>query len=90
VLATLDEIENHNVIAAWLVVGAVMGWGKVIQHGTEGWRTEHARIVGLLDCKFSTAQSKNTQVAAKEYGLEIYERSALEQYVREWGDPFTR
>ena len=87
VLTNLDEVENHVGINDGVVVGAVMGWGKVIQHGTEGWRTQYARILGLLDVKFSKQQDKVTRDVAEQYGLEIYGREALETYVKEWGDP---
>jgi hypothetical protein len=29
------------------VVGVVTGWGRVIHHGSEGWRSEYARIIAL-------------------------------------------
>lgn len=87
VLADLDQVMGHVTMADNIVVGAVMGWGKVVQHGKEGWRAEHAKIIALLDCKYSDPQSKNTQAAAKSYGLEIKERSQLEALIGEWGDP---
>ena len=31
------------------VAGAVIGWGRVVQHGRHGWRAERARPVALLD-----------------------------------------
>lgn len=88
VLANMDELDDHVSINDSLVVGAVVGWGKVIQHGREGWRAQYARILALLDCKFSDAQLKNTREAAKEYKVPVMERDGLERYVREWGDPF--
>lgn len=30
------------------VLGAVIGWGRVVQHGRQGWRAERARPVALL------------------------------------------
>jgi len=62
--------------------------GKVVQHGTEGWRAQYARILTLLDCKFSDAQLEATRGAAKEYNVPVMERDGMERYVREWGDPF--
>lgn len=87
VLTDLDEVDKHVGMNDGVVVGAVMGWGRVIQHGTEGWRTQYARIVGLLDAKFSKQQDKVTREVAQQYDLEVYSRDALETYVREWGDP---
>lgn len=89
VVSDLDAAEHWSGgITDETVVGAVMGWGQVVQHGAEGWRAEYAKIIGLLECKFSRRQDINTQAAAKSYGLEIYSRNALEAYVKEWGDPF--
>ncbi|MBO0703004.1 MAG: hypothetical protein J2P38_08740 [Candidatus Dormibacteraeota bacterium] len=30
------------------IVGAVIGWGRIVQHGGQGWRAEYARPVALL------------------------------------------
>jgi hypothetical protein len=30
------------------VVGAVIGWGRIVQYGGQGWRAGHARPVALL------------------------------------------
>lgn len=87
VLASLKEIENHVTIGKNVVVGAVIGWGRVVQHGTEGWRAEHAKILALLDCKFSERQLENTRTIAAAYGLEIKSRSQIQALVREHGDP---
>lgn len=88
VLASLDEVEKHQTLNDGVVVGAVMGWGKVVQHGREGWRAEFAKIIALLDCKYSKGQLRNTQQAATAYGVEVKTRDALEYTVREFGDPF--
>lgn len=90
VLADLDQVMSHVTMADNIVIGAVMGWGKVVQHGTEGWRTENAKIIALLDCKYSKEQSENTKAAAKSYDLEVKERPQLEALVSEWGDPFEK
>lgn len=88
VLANLDEVEKHAQLNEGTVVGAVMGWGKVVQHGTEGWRAEYAKIIALLDCKYSKGQLRNTRQAAEAYGVEVKMRRPLEAMVSEWGDPF--
>lgn len=87
VLRDVDTVSTHNALGDNLVVGAVMGWGKVVQHGEEGWRAEYVRLLALMDCKLSKRQSKNTQEAARAYGVEVKSRSALEALVREYGDP---
>ena len=87
-LGNLDEVESHQAIGDGITVGAVMGWGKVVQHGKEGWRAEYAKIIALLDCKYSKGQLRNTQQAAAAYGVEVKSRDALEAMVSEFGDPF--
>lgn len=32
-----------------LVAGAVIAWGRTVQHGRQGWRAQHARPIALLD-----------------------------------------
>jgi hypothetical protein len=88
VIANLDELDAHITVNDTMIVGAVLGWGRVVQHGREGWRAQFARILALLDCKFSEAQLKNTREAAKEYKVPLLQRDGLERYVAEWGDPF--
>jgi hypothetical protein len=87
ILHDMDQLDSHVQLDDYSIVGAVVGWGKVIQHGAEGWRTQYARILGLLDCKYSDTQLKNTRIAAKAYGVEVYSRENLERWVKEWGDP---
>lgn len=68
-----------------VIVGAVIGWGKVIQHGNEGWRAEYARPIGFLD----TALFKDEpllEAAAQQYGVPILERRALQLLAKEYGD----
>jgi hypothetical protein len=88
VLANLDEVESHQAVGDGIVVGAVMGWGKVVQHGKEGWRAEYAKIIALLDCKYSKGQLRNTQQAAAAYEVEVKSRDGLEAMLSEFGDPF--
>jgi hypothetical protein len=42
-----DEIDGGG--PPPLVAGAVIGWGRIVQHGSQGWRAQHARPVALLD-----------------------------------------
>jgi hypothetical protein len=39
------------------VVGVVTGWGRVIHHGSEGWRSEYARIIALASVPERAAAS---------------------------------
>jgi hypothetical protein len=39
------------------VVGVVTGWGRVIHHGSEGWRGEYARIIALASVPERAAAS---------------------------------
>lgn len=88
VLASLEELGTHVEMGKRVVVGAVMGWGRVVQHGTEGWRAQNAKILALLDCRYSPKQDRLTQAAAETYGLEVKTRPQLEALVREHGEPF--
>ena len=42
-----DEIDGGG--PPPFVAGAVIGWGRIVQHGRQGWRAQHARPVALLD-----------------------------------------
>lgn len=89
VLASLKELDSHVQMGKRVVVGAVMGWGRVVQHGTEGWRAQYAKILALLDCKYSDKQRANTDAIAARYGLEVKSRTQLSALVSEYGDPFS-
>ena len=89
VIASLKELEKHATMGKNVIVGAVVGWGRVVQHGTEGWRAQYAKIVALLDCKYSEKQLANTQTIAAAYGLEIKTRPQIQALIREYGDPFS-
>lgn len=88
VMGDMDELDSHVALNDQVIVGAAMGWGRVVQHGREGWRAQHCRVLALLDCKLSEAQLKLTRTVAKELGVPVLERAGIERYVREWGDPF--
>jgi hypothetical protein len=68
------------------VVGAVMGWGKVIQHKSEGWRAEYARPIAFLDTSLYE-EDPNLQRLADQFGVPLLDRKGLELYVKEFGDP---
>ena len=54
------------------VAGAVVGWGRVIQHGRQGWRAESARPVALLE----TGRPLLEEAAAR-YGLPLVSMRGL-------------
>lgn len=83
VLSTLDQLEDHLTVMPHMVVGAVMGWGKVVQHGEVGWRAQYAKPLALLDLKMGRKNRGLAQEVAKAYRLPIFERSALEMVVGE-------
>ncbi len=68
------------------VVGAVVGWGRVIQHGDEGWRAEKVQIIALLDCKVDNEHLRLTHELAEIYGVPVVGRTALELLAKEYGD----
>lgn len=71
----------------FLMVGAVVGWGRVIQHGDEGWRAENVQVIALLDCKVSDEHLRVTHEVAEAYGVPVLSRTALELLAKEYGDP---
>jgi hypothetical protein len=70
-----------------MMVGAAVGWGKVVQHGDQGWRAEKVQLIALLDCKVSDEHLRITQEVAASYGVPVLERKALELLAKEYGDP---
>lgn len=92
VLANLEAAPKwyaaHG-IPADVVVGAVVGWGNVIQHGKEGWRAEFAKPVALLKTDLFGEQPLLDKVA-KEYRLPILERRGLQLLASEYGDSLKR
>ena len=80
--------DSTGAVQAHRVVGAVMGWGRVVQHGAVGWRAQKARVVALLDCKWSDEHLALTHQVAEAYGVPVLERDPLELYVKEFGERF--
>lgn len=72
-------------IPANVVIGAVVGWGDVIQHGKEGWRAQFAQPVAFLKTDVFGDQPLLDAVA-KQYGLPILERRGLELMAAEYGE----
>lgn len=70
-----------------MMVGAVVGWGRVVQHGDEGWRAEFTQVIALLDCKVSDEHLAMTREIAALYGVPVVGRTALELMAKEYGDP---
>lgn len=90
VLADLDELENHIAMSKSMVVGAVLGWGDVIQHGEEGWRAEYAQIIALMDIKRSKKALRRAEQAADAYGVPLLSRRGIMAMVAEYGDPLPK
>jgi len=63
------------------VAGAVVGWGRVIQHGRQGWRARSARPVALLQ----TGQPLLEEAAAR-YGLPLVSMRGLCLLPLEYGE----
>jgi hypothetical protein len=63
------------------VSGAVVGWGRVIQHGRQGWRAEKVRPVALLH----TGQPMLDEAAAR-YGLPLVSMRGLSLLPLEYGE----
>lgn len=66
------------------VAGAVVGWGRVVQHGAEGWRAEYARPIALLDIGQAPLEE-----AALRYGVPLVSRRGLLLLPLEYGEALT-
>lgn len=66
------------------VVGAVVGWGRVVQHGREGWRAEYARPLALLNMGEPMLKE-----AATRYGVPLVSRRGLCLLPLEYGETLT-
>lgn len=74
-----DEIEDGG--PAPLVAGAVIGWGRIIQHGCQGWRAQHARPVALLD-----TDRPELEVLALRYGVPVVSAQGFRLLPLEYGE----
>jgi hypothetical protein len=63
------------------VVGAVVGWGRVVQHGSQGWRAEYARPIALLNMGPTLLNE-----AALHYGLPLLSMRGLCLLPLEYGE----
>ena len=68
-----------------VAVGAVVGWGKVIQHGSEGWRAEYARPIAFLDTQLLDEQPLLVR-CSEQMGIPILGREALQIFAKEYGE----
>ena len=84
VLAKLKDVQQH-----WdknQVLGAVMGWGRVVQHGNQGWRAEYAQPIAFLRTDVLEDKPHEEQLS-EQYQVPLMDRKGLEVYVKEYGDP---
>jgi hypothetical protein len=67
------------------VVGVVTGWGRVIHHGSEGWRSEYARIIALASVPDRAARGRdiNEAMVTARYGVAFTTLDALALVARE-------
>lgn len=67
-----------------LVAGAVIAWGRVVQHGGQGWRAEHARPVALLD-----SGHPFLEMLARHHNVPVVSARGLSLLPLEYGEAFT-
>jgi hypothetical protein len=72
------------------VIGAVLAWGRVLHHGSsfalaEGFRAQYVRVLAFLKPKAAGTEDEIAKYA-NEYGVPVLTRTAMGQYVREFGD----
>ncbi len=68
-------------VSVW---GAVVGWGRLVQHGSQGWRAEYARPVALLDTGHALLEA-----AAARYRLPLLSWRGVQMVALEHGEPLT-
>lgn len=87
--STLGRVRDGGFALGAGVVGAVLGWGKVVVHrqGEQitGYRCEYARPLALLDTRLF-GEDQNLEELSKIYQIPILGRRALLEYVREFGE----
>ncbi len=93
-LTTLDEPARRARLSATslfavpgssaMVAGAVVGWGRVIQHGLQGWRAEYGRPIGLLDTGHPLLE-----VVARRYNVPLLSHRGLQLTAHEHGESLT-
>lgn len=66
------------------VWGAVVGWGRLVQHGRQGWRAEYARPVALLDTGHALLEA-----AAARYGVPLLSWTGVQMVAQEHGETLT-
>lgn len=90
---SLDEALRHLVAHARMlrgcgqpppVAGAVIGWGRVVQHGRQGWRAERARPVALLATGHPLLEA-----LARRYSVPIVPMRGLRFLPLEYGEALT-
>jgi hypothetical protein len=67
-----------------LVAGAVIAWGRVVQHGGQGWRAQHARPVALLDSGHPLLEA-----LARRHRVPLVSARGLRLLPLEYGEAFT-
>lgn len=67
------------------VAGAVIGWGRVVQHARQGWRSERARPVALLDTGHPLLDA-----AARHHNVPVVSARGLRLLPLEYGELLTR
>ena len=66
------------------VVGAVVAWGRVVEHGRQGWRAEYARPIALLNTGAPLLEE-----AGARYGVPLVSMRGLTLLPLEYGEPLT-
>lgn len=66
------------------VVGAITGWGRVVQHGGQGWRAEYAGPIALLN-----SGQPLLETVALHYGVPLVSMRGLCLLPLEYGGALT-
>jgi hypothetical protein len=86
----LESIDLENMVFEHCLIGAVMGWGKVIL--TErGWRASHARPIAFIEHfpgRTPNWQHQMENILAA-YRLPLLGLKEIETYAQNFADPIT-
>lgn len=66
------------------MAGAVVGWGRVVQQGRQGWRSEYARLLAILKMGQPLLRE-----AALRYNVQLASLRGLCLLPLEYGDALT-
>lgn len=62
------------------VIAAVLGWGRIVQHGWQGWRAQYAMPIAFMDTAL-TGSAEILEMVSEQYKVPVLSRESLQNYV---------